>query len=32
VDGRDHRAIELALSEQDRDRPHVVVAAVEQKG
>ena len=32
VDGRDHSAIELALCEQDRDRPHVVVAAVDQKG
>jgi transketolase len=32
VDGRDHRAIELALREQDRDRPHVIVAAVEKKG
>ncbi|WP_041843439.1 transketolase [Actinoplanes friuliensis] len=32
VDGRDHDAIEHALSEKDRDRPHVVVAAVEKKG
>jgi transketolase len=32
VDGRDHRAIELALRQRDRDRPHVVVAAVERKG
>ncbi len=32
VDGRDHHAIELALRQQDRDRPYVVVAAVEKKG
>jgi transketolase len=32
VDGRDHAAIERALQDQDRDRPHVVVAAVEPKG
>jgi transketolase len=32
VDGRDHHAIELALREQDRDRPHVVIATVEPKG
>ena len=32
VDGRDHDAIESALREQERDRPHVVVAAVERKG
>jgi transketolase len=32
VDGRDHDAIELALSDRDRDRPHLVVATVEKKG
>ena len=32
VDGRDHDAIELALREQKRDRPHVIVATVEKKG
>ncbi|GAA3336590.1 transketolase [Amorphoplanes nipponensis] len=32
VDGRDHPAIEQALREQDRDRPHVVVATVATKG
>ena len=32
VDGRDHSAIEVALRDQNRDRPHVVVAAVESKG
>ena len=32
VDGRDHRAIEIALRQRDSDRPHVVVAAVEKKG
>ncbi|GAA3956974.1 transketolase [Amorphoplanes auranticolor] len=32
VDGRDHEAIEIALRQRDRDRPHVVVAAVEKKG
>jgi len=32
VDGRDHDAIELALREQERDRPHVIVATVEKKG
>ncbi|MEV7621719.1 thiamine pyrophosphate-dependent enzyme [Actinoplanes sp. NPDC089786] len=31
VDGRDHDAIELALANRDRDRPHVVVATVEKK-
>ena len=31
VDGRDHRAIELALADRDRDRPHLVVATVEKK-
>jgi transketolase len=29
VDGRDHDAIELALRQRDRDRPHVIVANVE---
>jgi transketolase len=32
VDGRDHEAVEIALRQRDRDRPHVVVAAVEKKG
>jgi transketolase len=32
VDGRDHDAIERALRDRDRARPHVVVAAVESKG
>lgn len=32
VDGRDHSAIADALRDQHRDRPHVVVAAVEAKG
>ena len=32
VDGRDHEQIERALSNRDRDRPHVVVATVEKKG
>ena len=32
VDGRDHRAIETALRQQDTDRPRVVVAVVEKKG
>ena len=32
VDGRDHHAIEVALGDRDRDRPHVVIAAVEPKG
>ena len=32
VDGRDHAAIEIALRDQNRDRPHVVVAAVASKG
>ena len=32
VDGRDHEAIEIALRDQNRDRPHVVVAAVAPKG
>jgi transketolase len=32
VDGRDRDAIEFALGRNDRDRPHVVVAAVEKKG
>jgi transketolase len=32
VDGRDRDAIERALSRRDRDRPHVVIAAVEKKG
>ncbi|MFG1606046.1 transketolase [Actinoplanes sp. NPDC049265] len=31
VDGRDHVAIEAALSERNRDRPYVVVATVEKK-
>ncbi len=31
VDGRDHDAIERALADRDRDRPHVVVASVERK-
>jgi transketolase len=31
VDGRGHDAIEAALSERNRDRPHVVVATVEKK-
>jgi transketolase len=32
VDGRDHDALEEALSQRDRVRPHVVVATVEPKG
>ena len=32
VDGRDQTAIELALADRDRDRPHVVVATVAPKG
>ena len=32
VDGRDRGAIERALRRRDRDRPHVVIAHVEQKG
>jgi transketolase len=32
VDGRDHHAIEIALRERDRDRPHIVVATVGKKG
>jgi transketolase len=32
VDGRDQTAIELALADRDRDRPHVVVAHVAPKG
>ncbi len=32
VDGRDQNAIELALADRDRDRPHVVVANVAPKG
>lgn len=32
VDGRDHDAIEIALRQRDRDRPHVIVATVEKKG
>ena len=32
VDGRDHEAIERALGNRDRTRPHVVVATVERKG
>ncbi len=32
VDGRDHDAIEAAVSAAHRDRPHVVVAEVEGKG
>jgi transketolase len=32
VDGRDHDAIERALENRDRDRPHLVVAAVLPKG
>jgi transketolase len=31
VNGRDHDAIERALADRDRDRPHVVVASVERK-
>ena len=31
VDGRDHTAIEAALSRRERDRPHVVIAQVERK-
>jgi transketolase len=31
VDGRDRGAIELALSDRHRDRPHVVIASVERK-
>jgi transketolase len=31
VDGRDHDAIERALADRDRDRPHVVIASVERK-
>ena len=31
VDGRDHDAIERALSRRDREQPHVVVAVVEPK-
>jgi transketolase len=31
VDGRDHDAIERALSDRHRDRPYVVIAAVERK-
>jgi transketolase len=31
VDGRDHDAIERALADRHRDRPHVVVASVERK-
>jgi transketolase len=32
VDGRDHDAIERALENRDRDRPHLVVATVPPKG
>jgi transketolase len=32
VDGRDQNAIELALADRDRDRPHVVIATVTRKG
>jgi transketolase len=32
VDGRDHEAIERALENRDRDRPHLVVATVLPKG
>lgn len=32
VDGRDHRAIEAALRQQDPELPRVVVAVVEKKG
>ena len=32
VDGRDRTAIELALADRDRDRPHVVIATVAPKG
>jgi transketolase len=32
VDGRDRRALEVALSRRDRDRPYLVVATVERKG
>jgi len=32
VDGRDHAAIERALSDRDLDRPRAVVATVEKKG
>ena len=31
VDGRDRDGIERALADRDRDRPHVVIAAVERK-
>jgi transketolase len=31
VDGRDHDALERALADRHRDRPHVVVASVERK-
>ena len=31
VDGHDHDALERALARRDRDRPHVVVAAVERR-
>jgi transketolase len=32
VDGRDQNAIELALADRDRDRPHVVIATATRKG
>jgi transketolase len=32
VDGRDRDAVERALSRREPDRPHVVIATVEQKG
>jgi transketolase len=32
VDGRDHDAIEHALENRDRDRPHLVIATVAPKG
>jgi transketolase len=32
VDGRDHDAIEHALKNRDRDRPHLVIATVAPKG
>lgn len=32
VDGRDRTAIELALADRERDRPHVVIATVAPKG
>ena len=32
VDGRDHDAIEAAVTADQQDRPHVVVAEVERRG